>query len=101
IQANDLLLEDSYVHDLERQVGGHHDTIQIRNGDDIVIRGNNLQPYNDTIDFPMNSAIQIGTLVGDDQISNLLVTGNLMNGGNFTINGGGRLEVDSARYSYN
>ena len=101
IQADAVMVEASFVHDLERRDGGHHDTIQIRSGDDVVIRGNNLQPYNATTDFPMNSAIQIGSLVGDDQISNLLVTGNLMNGGNYTINGGGRDEVDSARYAEN
>lgn len=101
IQADDVTVESSYIHDLQRQDGGHHDTIQIRRGDDVTIRGNNLQPYVASTDDPMNSAIQIGSLLGDDQISNLLVVGNLMNGGNFTVNGGGRDEVDSARYADN
>lgn len=101
IQASNVKIADSYIHHLQRQPGGHHDTIQIRRGDNVTISGNNLQPYNDLTDDPMNSALQIGSLLGEDQISNLLVTGNLLNGGNFTINGGGRQEVDSARYSYN
>ncbi len=101
IEADDVLIERSYMHDLHRQEGGHHDTIQIRSGDNVTIRGNNLQPYVESEDDPMNAAIQIGSLAGDDQISNLRVIGNLMNGGNFTINGGGRGEVDSARYAEN
>ncbi|MGB3955481.1 MAG: hypothetical protein WBL05_09425, partial [Brooklawnia sp.] len=86
---------------LARHEGGHHDSIQIRRGDDITLRGNNLQIYVASTDDPMNAALQIGSLVGDDPISNLLVEDNLMNGGNFTINGGGRGEVDSAVYRGN
>ena len=40
-------------------------------------------------------------MLGDDQISNLRVIGNYMNGGNFTINGGSSGNVDSAFYSGN
>ncbi len=101
IQADDVTVESSYIHDLQRQDGGHHDTIQIRRGDNITLRGNTLLPYNADTKDPMNAAIQIGSLLGDDQISNLLVSGNYMNGGNFTINGGGRDDVDSAVYSDN
>ncbi len=101
IQSDDVTVEYSYIHDLQRQPGGHHDTIQIRNGDNVTLRGNNLQAYVAATDDPMNAALQIGSLLGSDRISNLLVVGNLMNGGNFTINAGGRGEVDSARYSRN
>lgn len=101
ISADDVTVEYSYIHDLFRHEGGHHDSIQIRRGDDITLRGNNLQIYVASTDDPMNAALQIGSLVGDDPISNLLVEDNLMNGGNFTINGGGRGEVDSAVYRGN
>ncbi|WP_165699998.1 right-handed parallel beta-helix repeat-containing protein [Ornithinimicrobium ciconiae] len=101
IQSDDVTIEDSYIHDLHRQSGGHHDAIQIRSGDNITIRGNNLQAYVVPADDPMNAALQIGSLLGDDTISDLVVTGNLMNGGNYTINGGGRGEVDSAHYANN
>src|SRR5699024_7942641 len=73
IQSDDVTIEDSYIHDLHRQPGGHHDTIQIRSGDDVTIRGNNLQPYVASTDDPMNAAIQIGSLLGSDQISNFVV----------------------------
>lgn len=101
IQSDDVTIEYSYIHDLQRQPGGHHDTVQIRSGDNVTLRGNNLQPYVASTDDSMNAALQIGSLAGNDRISNLLVIENLMNGGNFTINGGGRNEVDSARYTDN
>ena len=101
ISADDVTIEDSYIHDLSRMPDGHHDCIQIRSGRNVTIRGNSLQSYVAETDDPMNAAIQIGSLSGDEQIANLLVIGNLMNGGNYTVNGGGRDEVESARYSRN
>ncbi|WP_168202741.1 right-handed parallel beta-helix repeat-containing protein [Georgenia wutianyii] len=100
IEADNVTVEDTYIHDLFRQPGGHHDALQIRKGDNITIRGNNFQAYRAATDDPMNAAIQIGSLLGDDPISNLVVEDNLFNGGNFTINGGKGI-VDSARYSRN
>mgnify|MGYP001090926860 CR=1 FL=1 len=101
ITGDNVTVEESYFHDLVRIPGGHHDTIQIRSGDNVTIRYNNLQPYKASTNDPMNAAIQIGSLAGTDQITNLNVIGNLMNGGNFTLNGGGRGEVESARYAEN
>ncbi|WEV79143.1 right-handed parallel beta-helix repeat-containing protein [Janibacter cremeus] len=101
IQADNVLIAHSYIHHLQRQPGGHHDTIQIRKGDHVTITGNNLQPYNAATGDRMNAALQVGSLVGTDPITELLVTDNLMNGGNFTVNGGGRGEIDSARYAGN
>lgn len=101
IQANNVTIEFSYIHDLARTETSHNDAIQIRSGDNITIRGNNLQAFNPTSNDPMNAAIQIGSLVGDDQISNLLVVDNLMNGGNVTVNGGGRGEIESAVFRDN
>lgn len=100
IQSDNVTVEHSYIHDLHRQPGGHHDSIQIRRGDNITIRDNNLQAYVAATDDPMNAALQLGSLSGDDLISDLVVTGNLMNGGNYTINAG-RGIVDSALYADN
>lgn len=100
IEADNVTIEDSYIHSLHRMPGGHHDSIQIRKGDDITIRRNNLQAYVANTDDPMNAAIQLGSLLGDDQVSNLRVVNNLLNGGNYTINGGKGM-VDSGLYAYN
>jgi hypothetical protein len=86
IQANNVTIEDSYVHDLVRQAGGHHDTIQIRSGDDVTIRGNTLLPYVASTGDPMNAAIQIGSLQRGP-LERLTVEGNYMDGGNYTIHG--------------
>lgn len=99
ITADNVTLEYNYIHTLMRNEGAHPDAIQIRGGDNITIRGNNLQAIHPQTGVS-NAAIQIGSLVGDT-ITNLRVTDNLMNGGRFTINGGGRGEVDSAIYSGN
>jgi len=101
IQADDVVVENSFIHDLARISGGHHDAIQIRRGTNITISGNNLQAYHAGTDDPMNAAIQIGSLLGEEPISNLLVVGNLMNGGNYTVNGGRATDLDSARYADN
>ncbi|MGN0065001.1 MAG: right-handed parallel beta-helix repeat-containing protein [Nocardioides sp.] len=101
IQSDDVVIERSYIHDLQRQSGGHHDCIQIRRGDNVTITGNTLMAYVGSSDDPLNAAIQIGSLSGDDRITNLRVTGNYMNGGNFTFNGGGRGEIESAVISGN
>jgi len=98
IESDNVTVEDSYIHHLHRAPGGHHDAVQIRRGDNITLRGNNLQAYRPDTDDPMNAAIQVGSLSGNRPIRNLLVEGNLLNGGNFTINGGGRGEIASARF---
>lgn len=101
IEASNVLVEGCYIHDMQRFSGGHHDSIQIRKGDDITLTGNNLQSYKASTYDPQNAALQIGSLVGDDPISNLVVSNNLMNGGNYTINGGRSGDTDSARYTNN
>src|SRR5690625_3756994 len=84
IEGVNVLIEDSFIHSLSRIEDGHHDTIQIRKGVGVTIRGNNLQAYHAESDDPMNAAIQIGSLIGP--LKDLRVEGNLMNGGNYTIN---------------
>lgn len=101
IQGSNLTLEASYIHDMHRQPDGHHDTVQIRSGNNVTLHGNTLLAYRADQDDPMNAAIQIGSLLGDEPITNLMVIGNYLNGGNLTINGGGRGEVASATYEDN
>ena len=90
---SNVTIEDSYVHDMRRcsdrtfEEGCHIDAIQSTDGSDIVIRGNNLQAYNPDTGITMNAAFMFGEDLGD--LNDVLFEGNLVNGGNYTINGGG------------
>jgi len=86
VQADDVTIENSYIHDLRRVEGGHHDSIQIRSGNNVTIRGNTLLPYVASTGDPMNAAIQVGS-VTKGPLVNLVVERNFMDGGNYTING--------------
>ena len=87
IEADGVVVEHSYIHDLHRVSGGHHDSIQIRSGNSVTIHGNTLLAYVDRTNDPMNAAIQVGSLTGS-ALQNFTVTDNFMNGGNYTLNGG-------------
>lgn len=93
IEGDDVLIEASLIHRLTRVEGGHHDAIQIRKGRNIVIRGNSLIARRG--DDPMNAAIQIGSALGTVPVSGLVVEGNYMDGGNYTINGGSSWVADA------
>jgi hypothetical protein len=87
------VIESSYIHDLVRCSGCHIDALQSTGGSNIVIRGNNLQAYNAATDDPMNAAYQFGEEFAP--LRNVLVEGNLLNGGNYTVNGGGGGTTDA------
>lgn len=83
--GSDTVVEDSWIHDLVRMPGSHNDAVQTVNGANIVIRGNRLQPYrSDTQDF-MNAAYIFAPDVG--AIGNIEFSGNLIDGGNYSIMG--------------
>jgi hypothetical protein len=75
------VVEDSWIHGLAVGGGSHNDGIQSTGGRGIVIRHNR-------IDHPrqQTSCILLGADLGD--ISGALVTGNLLNGGNYTVYAG-------------
>ena len=91
--GSNVTIEDSYVHHMRRcrdrsfEEGCHIDAVQSTDGTDIVIRGNNLQAYNPDTGITMNAAFMFGEDLGD--LRDVRFEGNLVNGGNYTINGGG------------
>lgn len=96
VRANGrVVIRDSFIHDLKRVSGGHHDTIQTTQGNSITLEHNTLFPFQNG--DPMNAAY----IAGEDQgpISNVLVHNNLVNGGNYTfyIAAG----IDGATYTSN
>lgn len=87
IAGSDVTIEDSYVHHLVQIDGNHTDVIQVVSGSNIVVRGNNLQAYNPDTGTRGNAAFMFGE--DDGEVRECLVEGNYMNGGNYTVNGGG------------
>ncbi|RYV49388.1 right-handed parallel beta-helix repeat-containing protein [Pengzhenrongella frigida] len=87
IAGGDVTIEDSYVHHLVQVDGNHTDVIQAVGGSNIVIRGNNLLAYNPDTGKKGNAAFMFGE--DDNPLRDCLVEDNYMNGGNYTVNGGG------------
>jgi len=74
---NDVL-ENSYIHDLAFTSSSHNDGVQQNGGHNDVVRHNTIfNPHNQT------SCVNFATDFGG--ISNILITGNLLNGGNYTV----------------
>jgi len=75
---NNDVLENSYIHDLAFFGGSHNDGVQQNGGHNDVVRHNTIfNPHNQT------SCVNFTTDFGP--ISNILITGNLLNGGNYTV----------------
>jgi hypothetical protein len=71
-------ITDSYIHDLAFTDGSHNDGIQQNGGSNDVVRHNTISnPHNQT------SCVNFTTDFGG--ISNITITGNLLNGGNYTV----------------
>jgi len=82
----DVVIQSSWIHHLSRIEGSHNDTIQTTRGSNIRILGNRLEPYNSNTRDPMNAAY----ILAEDQgeVSDVVVSGNFMNGGNYTVMAG-------------
>lgn len=87
ISGGDVVIEHSYIHHLVQVGNNHTDAIQATSGDNIRLIGNNVQTYNPDTGLIGNAAFQFGEEFG--KVYDCVVEGNLFNGGNVTINGGG------------
>jgi len=87
IAGGNVTIEDSYLHHFVQIGSNHTDVIQAVSGSNIVLRHNNLQAYNPDTGTKGNAAYQFGE--DDGPLRSCLVEGNYMNGGNYTVNGGG------------
>jgi hypothetical protein len=84
--SGNVVVEYTYVHDLARLTGTHNDTFQTFGGAHMLLLGNNFQAYNASTSDPMNAAIQTGHLTS--ALTDVLVVGNMFDGGNYTVNAG-------------
>jgi len=82
--GDETTIEDSYVHDLVRAEGSHNDTVQITGGSGIVVRHNTLIAYREDTGDLFNAAIMVGS--SSAPVHNLLIEGNYVDGGNYTVN---------------
>jgi hypothetical protein len=89
--SNDVI-KASYVHSLARGAATHNDAIQTQGGSNDVIQDNTLMAYDAATNDPMNAAIQTGRMLED--LRNVIVRHNYMDGGNYTINAGGGSGAD-------
>ena len=72
------VLENSYIHDLAFTSSSHNDGVQQNGGRDDVVKHNTIfNPHNQT------SCVNFTTDFGG--ISDITITGNLLNGGNYTV----------------
>jgi len=71
-------LENSYIHDLAFTSSSHNDGVQQNGGSNDIVRHNTIfNPHNQT------SCVNFTTDFGG--ISDITITGNLLNGGNYTV----------------
>jgi hypothetical protein len=83
-EAN-VVIENCWVHHLGLSPGSHADGIQVQKGANFIFRNNNFEVQigvNNGGEDP-NAAIFLGPAFGP--IDNVLIEGNWMNGGNYTI----------------
>ena len=78
----DVLIQDSYIHDLFSRAGDHNDGVQITQGGNVTLQHNRIEnPWGQT------SAIMIGADQGN--INGVNVIDNILAGGGYTLYGGG------------
>ena len=79
-----VVIENNYVERLHYVEDAHADIIQMRNGDGLIVRGNNFECF---LDVPPDFGCSIAIFVNDSngQTSNVLIEDNYLDGGNFTV----------------
>jgi hypothetical protein len=78
-----VLIESCWVHHLGTAAGAHADGVQVSSGSHIVIRGNFFDMPSGVSGYASNAAVFTGRDFGP--IDDVLVEGNWLNGGNYTL----------------
>jgi hypothetical protein len=82
-QGNNVLMEGCWAYHLGMAEGAHADGVQIRKGMNLTFRGNFFDMPVNQSGYRSNAAFMIQ--VADGPIDGILIEGNWMNGGNYTI----------------
>ena len=94
-------IEDSWIHDLVfTDEKDHQDILQTTEGSQMVVRHNTLESFNPTANEPFNAVFMLGSETGPS-VSDLLVEGNLMTGGNYTVNFRPDIKAQNIRFRNN
>ena len=81
-----VTVEDSWVHDMVRHEDFHGDALQSNGGEGIVVRGNTLVPTDTSTGDLLNAAVQLGAENDSGRLTDVLVEGNYLDGGNYAVN---------------
>ncbi|GAB7190142.1 hypothetical protein NUM3379_08480 [Kineococcus sp. NUM-3379] len=92
-----VTIEDSWIHDIVRRDDVHGDAAQSTGAEGVLVRGNSMNPTNTRTDDPLNAAVQLGSENRGTGLSDVLIEGNYLDGGNYTVNVRGDAEVDGVR----
>lgn len=87
VAGGNVTIEDSLIHRMIQEGDNHTDVVQVVSGRNIVLRGNALEAYNPDEDILSNASFMFGEDNGP--VADCEVTGNYLDGGNYTVNGGG------------
>jgi len=84
-----ILVEACWIHRLGMKVDAHADGLQVRDGKNIIFRGNNMDmPVPGSAGYPGTPYKSNANFIIDQSqgpVDNILIEGNWLNGGNFTI----------------
>lgn len=92
--GSSILLEDSWVHDLARSGSLHPDAVQGISSNDVVIRGNTLDPRDTGGSDLGNAAIMLGSESAPYTSRNVVIEDNLLDGGNYSLNIRGDIDAE-------
>jgi len=81
--GSNVLIENSWMHKLGTKPMSHSDGVQMVKGDNVVIRGNNIDMPHFLSGYTNSQCMIIQTNIGT--IDNILIEGNWLNGGGYCV----------------
>lgn len=93
-----VTVEESWIHDMARIGSLHPDALQTTSATDVVIRGNVLDPTrrgDDGGEDLNNAALMLGSETGTQEVRDVLVEHNRLDGGNYSLNVRGDITAES------
>lgn len=84
--GSDVLIADSWIHGFNPAEGAHCDGMQMQSGErGVTVRHNTIEMFNESTGSNGNSAVFIAPDLGPDSDGPVVVTQNLLDGGNYSV----------------